>query len=111
MNALIPAGFPYAPVHYGPDLDGVQAVFRFSNGYGASVIRHRRSYGTELAVARFTGEGHNDWDFASDVLTDVGDGHGIIGWIASPDELATLLGRIEALPAPIEPAKVSEIEA
>jgi hypothetical protein len=59
--------------------DGVQYLFKFENGYGASVIKHRGSYGHtedlwELAVIRFEGA---DWrlTYETSVTDDV------IGWL------------------------------
>jgi hypothetical protein len=40
---------------------GLQALWRFPNGYGASVIEGYGSYGIELAVIEWTGEGFDDW--------------------------------------------------
>ena len=37
---------------------GYQNIYRFSNGYGASVIEFSGSYGLELGVIKFTGD---DW--------------------------------------------------
>ena len=75
---------------------GAQKVFRFDNGYGASVIQHEFSYGGnqglwELAVLRFKGKGFDlcyDTPITDDVLGDLSD--------AEVDEL---LDRISALPA------------
>jgi hypothetical protein len=43
-----------------------QLVYRFRNGYGASVIRNGSSYTSEreyeLAVLRFNSEAEGDWD-------------------------------------------------
>lgn len=55
---------------------GVQHLFKFDNGYGASVIRHDFSYGGEdglweLAVLEFEGEEWNlcyDTEVTDDVL-------------------------------------------
>jgi len=54
--------------HYG----GVQRVYKFSNGYGASVIRHKGSYGYskglwELAVLDEFGE----LDYTTPITNDV----------------------------------------
>jgi len=49
-----------------PTGTGTQKIFRFDNGYGASVVKFYGSYGFkeglwELAVIKFDGEGL--WDF------------------------------------------------
>lgn len=72
----------YSPHHdlhlwyYGDIYDGVQYVFKFDNGYGASVIKFKGSYGHlddlwELAVIRFDGE--NFWNivYHTDITDDV----------------------------------------
>ena len=46
--------------------DGVQVVFRFENGYGASVVFHSHSYGIELAVAKFKSEENIEWGLCYD---------------------------------------------
>lgn len=33
-----------------PFLDGSQIIFKFPNSYGASVVRHRGSYGSEKGL-------------------------------------------------------------
>lgn len=60
--------------------DGAQFIFRCSNNYGASVVRHGFSYGNseglwELAVIRFNEDG--DWylDYSTPITDDV------IGWL------------------------------
>lgn len=45
---------------------GLQAVIRFDNGYGASIIRNAYSYGVELGVIRFTGPDPDEWDLNYD---------------------------------------------
>lgn len=76
---------------------GVQYKFRFSNNYGASVIKHRDSYGYEedlweLAVIVFTGESNDCWDLTYDtsITCDVE------GWLTD-EEVRKLLAEIKAL--------------
>lgn len=73
---------------------GIQVVFRFENGYGASVINHRYSYGTELGVARFEDDSNT---FALDYNTPITDD--VIAHIQDAEELIGLLARIRDLPA------------
>lgn len=72
--------------------DGVAVRVRFANDYGASVASHRYSYGVELAVIKFAGEGEHSWDLVYDtpITSDV------IGHL-SPEELLSTLHRIAAL--------------
>lgn len=68
-------------------------VFRFANGYGASIIRGFGAYGTELAVLRFTGPGKTEWEITYDTpITD-----DVIGWL-SAEECREILVRIAELP-------------
>jgi hypothetical protein len=73
-------------------LPGITAKWRFDNGYGASVINHRGSYGVELAVLRFHEDGGWDLDYDTPVTDDV------IGHISGPGELRDLLRSISDLP-------------
>lgn len=82
---------PNAECWPNPVVNGL--LFRFANGYGASVIRNPGSYGTELAVLRFTGPGKTEWEITYDTpITD-----DVIGWL-SAEECREILVRIAELP-------------
>jgi hypothetical protein len=71
-------------------MEGIQKVYQFPNGYGASVIKHRGSYGYkkglwELAVLH---EGELCYD--TEITNDV------IGHLNDP-EVDNILGQIERL--------------
>jgi hypothetical protein len=75
---------------------GEQHVYRFDNGYGASVVQGPYTYGGrdgkyELAVIAFTGD---TWDLT--YATPVTDN--VIGYLTVP-EVAGLLVQIAALPS------------
>ena len=78
-------------------LDGVQYIFRFANGYGASVIKHMGSYGSrqdlwELAVIKFYGDGYDDWHLNYDTpITD-----DVLGYLTDED-VRNHLSEIKAL--------------
>ena len=79
-----------------PVMTGTQDIHQFDNGYGASVVRFNGSYGAsdglyELAVLTFEGKG---WGICYDtpITSDV-EGH------LTPEDVADLLAKIEALPA------------
>lgn len=74
-------------------IGGLQALWRFSNGYGASVVEGLGSYGIELAVIEWTGEGYDDWGltFSTPVTDDV------LGWL-DPTALVETLRNIRDLP-------------
>ena len=61
--------------------EGVQYIFKFDNGYGASVIKHYRSYGHnqdlwELAVLLFDPDDPDYWELCYDTqITDNVKGH------------------------------------
>jgi hypothetical protein len=79
-------------------LGGIQYIHRFENGYGASVIRNKYSYGGssglwELAVIRWDG---GDWDIAYNTpITD-----DVLGYL-SDEKVQSLLNQIEMLPDPL----------
>lgn len=80
---------------------GVQRLYKFDNGYGASVIRHNGSYGSdkglwELAVVHFNDPIHFDGVgyllcYDTPITDDV------IGYL-NDDEVKELLFRINDLP-------------
>ncbi len=75
---------------------GTQTVYRFHNGYGASVVNHHFSYGTEMAVVKFTGPSIEDFDICYDTPI-TGD---VLGHLSIAD-LDIYLNQIEALPPSI----------
>jgi hypothetical protein len=79
---------------------GTQKLYRFENGYGASVIRHPFSYGSreglwELGLIIYLGEGEDDWELHYDIQ----DFPDVIGYLSNSD-VEELLTTIKALPAP-----------
>lgn len=84
------------PVRINAKFGGMQALWRFPNGRGASVVNHSGSYGTELAVLRYTSEDVGDYelDYSTPVTDDV------IGHIGDAEELLGYLRQIRDLPAP-----------
>ena len=87
--------FERRPLH-----GGEQLVFRFPNGYGASLINLPGSYGNEIAVARFDGDNCDDW--VIDYDTPISDG--VLGFLTLA-EIEDSLDLIAALPC--RPAQVS----
>lgn len=76
--------------------DGEQKLYRFDNNYGASVVRHSFSYGSEeglweLAVLIFDTGANWNLTYDTPVTSDV------LGHLTNDDVEATL-AKIEALP-------------
>lgn len=77
---------------------GTQNIYRFDNGYGASVVQHNFSYGEhenkwELAVIHFH-DNSSEWDIVYDThITD-----DVIGWLDMM-QVFEILHEIEELPA------------
>ena len=85
----------HTPVQRLAYLGGWQHIYRFTNGYGASVIDHQFSYGRELAVIRFGSEDLDDFGLVYDTpVTDDVIGH------LDDDRLADVLDEIAGLPNP-----------
>jgi hypothetical protein len=80
--------------------DGIQSLYRFQNGYGASVVRHSGSYGGKeglykLAVIRFTSDCIEDYVLTYNTpITDDVIGH------LTKDDVDTLLEQIRDLEQP-----------
>ena len=79
--------------------NGTQKVYRFGNSYGASVVRHEHSYGSdhgkwELAVIKFYSDNNDDWSltYETPITEDV------IGHLDDAS-VETLLHQISNLPA------------
>lgn len=91
---VIPADYRKYIVKGNPLWGGGQIVMRFPNDYGASVVRHRFSYGSsqglfELAVIRWTDD---DWKicYTTPITGDV------IGGL-EPSEILALFAQIMSL--------------
>lgn len=77
---------------------GIQRIYKFLNGYGASVVRHSFSYTTgnnewEVAVIKYNSDNPDDWslDYETPITDEV------IGHVQDGKELNILLKRISNL--------------
>lgn len=87
---------------------GVQAVFRFPNGFGASVVRTPFSYGGhagkwELGITKWSGK-----DFELTYDTDISDD--VIGYL-NPAEVDALLLRIQSLDENGREPQIAEVQS
>lgn len=76
----------------------VQKLYRFSNGFGASVIRGEFTYGNdeglwELAVLKFEGEGGYKLAYPKEVCPD----EDVVGWLtdAQVDDLLVKVANLQ----------------
>lgn len=76
-----------------PKNGGIQTIYRFDNGYGASIVNHSYSYGTEMAVVRFNSSDLEDFS----LCYDTGITNDVLGHL-SPADIDRYLGLIEKLP-------------
>lgn len=91
----------HRPVIMGPrawGMDGMRVVFRFDNGYGASLVHGYGSYGYEIAVTSYPEPTSGDDDFDLDGSSPIGrPDDPIIGWL-DPQGIEETLDAIAALP-------------
>ena len=78
-----------------PSMDGIQAIVKFENNYGSSVVKHMGSYGnkqglSELAVIKY--DESDNWDIVYDTpITD-----DVLGYLTE-DNVTDYLTQIEQL--------------
>jgi hypothetical protein len=89
VSAGLGGDLPEPVTVHGRPLGGVQAIWKFPNGYGASVVHGFGTYGVELAVLDADG----NLTYSTPITDDV------VGHIESVEELRDLLRRIRDLNA------------
>lgn len=86
--------FPDAEITYSAALGGDQYEIHFPNGFGASVIRHRGSYGNRSGLWELAVLEDNDGRWSMTNETPIA--HDVLGWL-SPHKVIETLKRIEKL--------------
>lgn len=84
----------FRDLKFGPCYDGVEAVCKFPNGWGASVVRHSKSYGGKSGLYELAVLKHGAITQTS--ITPRNDG-GVEGWLR-PEQVEDRLVRIARLP-------------
>ena len=86
----------YEPAETRPCNGGTQKIFRFANGYEASVVRHSFSYGGAVGL----------WELAvihdGKIVYDTPITDDVVGNLLE-EEVQSVLSRIEALPVRLNP--------
>lgn len=82
-------------LEFNPCRDGVQAVRRFDNGYGVSVVQHSSSYGGkqgfyEIAVVKFNDKGGWRINYDTPITNDV------VGWLL-PEDVTRVMNQVASL--------------
>lgn len=85
----------------GSSVVGVQKVYRFENGYGASVVRHNYSYGGdqgfwELAVLTIENKPSNPRGWTHHITYDTPVTNDVIGWLTE-EQVQDYLDQIAGL--------------
>jgi hypothetical protein len=71
-------------------LDGIQKLYQFPNGYGASVIKHKGSYGFDKGLWELAVLNEGELCYDSEITGDV------IGYLNDP-QVDNILGQIARL--------------
>ena len=71
-------------------LDGIQKLYQFPNGYGASVIKHKGSYGYDKGLWELAVLNEGELCYDSEITGDV------IGYLNDP-QVDNILGQIARL--------------